>query len=384
MTDDALARYRANRLIQQVKSAQKTEHVDPVVVPCEDCPDDEPVTAASPNDIVIHGPAVQLGVRTGDGRKVRPGGLTWDLALEGVPIKLGHDGIVLGRVDAFVDDGGAILAEARLFDTEDPEAAAAVVRMAELITENAIGWSVMFDDEEVEATFREPVATENEDGTTVVRFRSDDQMFETVSARIRHLAFEDTPAFPGARPSLGPLPVNASAVMSMVFPRHHFATWDSGDPVPLQVTPDGRVWGHAAGDGCFRNGTKYGKCEKYTVDPDPRMRNFHTGTVTLEDGSVIRAGSLTCASLHASISFTRDQQRQHHENTSTIWARVVAWNDTQGRLCVSGSVVPGLDQSLLAQVVGTPLSLEAWPVPGVRGNTLCALHTVVTPAWPVT
>lgn len=388
MTQDALARYRASKLIRDVRLQREAEaaEVDLPEEDCEDCP--PPVTAASPNDILISGVAVPYDTPTGDGRGVQAGALTWDLEEEGVPIIWDredgdHSGMVLGRVDSFMDDGGAVLAEARLFDTEDPIAQAAVARVEELIAEGALGWSVMLDDEEVVATYKEPEVTEATDGTVTVRYKTSDQMQWTVAARIRHLALVDTPAWPSARPVLGPLPVNASVALMSTYPALHFDKWDSVDPVPLQVTADGRVFGHAAGDGCYRNGSK-AKCDRYSKDPDPAMRNFHTGTVTLDNGNAIRAGSLTCDSLHASISMSHNQQRQHHENTSTVWARVVAWNDKRGRLCISGSVVPGLDPEFLGRVAGLPLSVETWPVPGITGLTLVAAHTVVTPAWPVT
>lgn len=386
MTDDALTSVRAHRLIREVRLQRESDALVtdlPDDAECVDCP---PVVAASPNDIIIHGPATLLGEPTGDGRAIRKGALTWDLVNSSVPIIWDredgdHTGMVLGRVDAFLDEGSALMTEARLFDSDDPEAIAAVARVVELITEGAIGWSVALDDEEVLATFREPVVTETE-GVTTVRFRADDDMFETVSARVRHLALVDTPAFPSARPALGPLPVNAAATLLATYKADHFEKWDSIDPVPFQVTPDGRVFGHAAGDGCYRNGSK-AKCDTYKADPDKAMRNFHTGTVTLDTGNAIRVGSLTCAGLHASVSMSHAEQRQHHENSSTVWAKVVAWNDRRGRLCVSGSVVPGLDPAFLAQVAGLPLSVELWPVPGVPGLTMVGCHSVVTPGWVV-
>lgn len=384
MSEDALTRYRAQRLIAEVRAAQEPPTVEPE--PCDDCEDDAPVTAASPNDQLIHGVTVPFDLPTGDGRKVRAGVLTWDLEGSGVPIIWDredgdHSGMILGRVDRFVDDGGAILSEARLFATEDPEAAAAVARVIELIGEGAIGWSVMIDDEEVVATFREPEVVDV-DGVTQVRFRADDQMFETVSGRIRHLALVDTAAWPTARPALGPLPVNASVAALATYQARHFDKWESDDLVPLQVTADGRVFGHAAGAGCGRDGRK-GTCDTYKADPDPAMRNFHTGTATLDNGAVIRVGALTCAGLHADIRMSHQEQRQHHENSTTVWAKVVAWNDAKGRLCVSGAVVPGLDSTLVAQVAGLPISPELWPVRGVKGLTMCGMHSVITPLWPV-
>lgn len=184
-------------------------------------------------------------------------------------------------------------------------------------------------------------------------------------------------------------PITASAVAvrdAIVFPAEHFEEWDTSgqDDTPLTWEPDGHVFGHAAGDGCFRNGD-VAVCERYEPDPDPRMRNFHTWTTTLDDGRVIRTGALTAAANHADVmNLTREQARAYHENTSTVVARVRAWEDERGRLAIAGSMVPGLPESILGQVAGAPISVEQYPTRETQGrNTLTAAHLVVTPAWPV-
>lgn len=372
-----LERFRAHRLIAAFK-AQRAE-------PCLECEDDA-VTAAI-RDVEIHGLAVPYDIPTGDGRMVAGGAVSWDLELEGVPIIWDradgdHTGMVLGRIDKLrADDAGVWVESARLFGTSDAEASAAVDRVLELIEENAIGWSVMLDDETTVSTFREAKMTENEDGSVTVTSSRSDMQHTVTSGRIRHLAIVDTPAFPGARPVLGPAPVNAAAAAISTYSAEHFEHWTSDKLVPLQVTADGRVWGHAAGDGCYRGDNRV--CRKYAADPDPKMRNFHTGTVGLDNGNVIRVGALTAANLHADARGSANDQRRHHEDSSTVWAKAVAWNDHKGRLCVAGSVVPGLPSELLDQVAGLPLSVELWPVPGVSGLTLVGAHSVITPAWPV-
>lgn len=372
---EALRRFKTSRLtakMNEVRLARAEEA------------DDTPTVAAGTEGIPVHGLAVPYDTPTGDGRQVRGGALVWDLEEEGIPIIWDptdgdHTGMTLGRVDALRADGDGVHVEAaRLFEFTDEDAAAAVARVVELIEENALGWSVMMDDEEIEETFSEPVMSEK-DGAVTVRYKRSDSMMTVISGRIRHLAIVDTPAFPGARPVLGPAPALAAAAAIATYPASHFDMWESRDLVPLQVTSDGRVWGHAAGDGTFRGNPANGR---YSPDPDPKMRNFHVGTVELDNGEVIRVGSLTSGSLHADTGLDLHGQRAYHEDTSTVWAKVRAWNDSRGRLCVAGSVVPGLDDTTLGQVAGTPLSVELWPVPGV-GRTLVGAHTVPTPAWPV-
>lgn len=382
---DALSKIRAGRTIAAFKA--KADEAEAPCVECQD-PDETPTTAAGQGDIPFHGHAALWGVPSGDGRVIRKGGIEWDLETEGIPIIWDredgdHTGMVLGRIDTITDDGIGPFVTGRMFATEDPIAAAAVARVVELIAENAIGWSVMLDSTVTEVTVRDPQVIENEDGSRMVRLSHDDDMAETVSSRLRHLAIVDTPAQPGARPILGPPPPLAAAAAMHPFPSAHFERWESREAVPLQVTPDGRIWGHAAGEGvCFRDGSRV--CKTYTRDPDPAMKNFHTATATLDDGNVIRVGHLTAANLHADTrNFDVNAQRQHHENSSTVYAKVVAWEDNRGRLCLSGSMIPGLDQKFTAQVAGMPVSIERWPVIGVPGTTLVGAHAVPTPALPV-
>lgn len=185
-------------------------------------------------------------------------------------------------------------------------------------------------------------------------------------------------------------PITAAATMvrqAIVFPSTHFDRWDAGgrEQTPLTFEPDGRIFGHIAGTGCYRNGDMT-QCKRYSKDPDPQLRNFHTWTTTLDDGRVIRTGALTAAANHVDVWTTRtvEAARAYHENTSTVVGRVVAWEDERGRLAVAGSVVPGLSASMLGQVAGAPVSIEQFPTMETNGrNTLTAAHLVVTPAWPV-
>lgn len=183
-------------------------------------------------------------------------------------------------------------------------------------------------------------------------------------------------------------PITAAAATmadALVYPADHFRRWDTRakEQRPLTFHPDGRVTGHIAGTGCFRNGDT-SRCTRYKRDPDPQMANFHTWTTTLDNGRVVRTGALTAGSNHADVSQPLEAARAYHENTSTVIARVQAWEDSKGRLAVTGSVVPGVDLDFLGQAAGAPVSIEQWPTVETNGrNTLVAAHMVVSPAWPV-
>lgn len=178
-------------------------------------------------------------------------------------------------------------------------------------------------------------------------------------------------------------PVSAAAAV-VAWPAEHFEKWDTSgkEYTPLQVTSDGRVFGHVAGGGCYRDGSN--ACLRYQRDPDPELKNFHTHTTTLDNGEVIRTGAITAGSNHADTSMSLAEARAFHENTGTIFARVIAWEDKRGRLAVAGSVVPGLDDRTIGQVAGAPVSIEIWPTRETNGiPTLTAMQAVISPAWPV-
>jgi hypothetical protein len=185
-------------------------------------------------------------------------------------------------------------------------------------------------------------------------------------------------------------PIAAAATTiakAVVYPAEHFEKWDSRskDMQPLTFHPDGRITGHIAGSGCFRNGDMT-RCERYQPDPDPKLSNFHSWTTTLDDGKVIRTGVLTASSKHADLyaGMTASDVRRIHEDTSTVVARVRAWEDGNGRLAVAGSIVPTIDPGVLSQAAGAPVSIEQIPTFETGGrNTLVSAHMVVHPAWPV-
>lgn len=187
-------------------------------------------------------------------------------------------------------------------------------------------------------------------------------------------------------------PISAAATSvheAITWPSDHFDRWESPNFEPLTVHPDGRITGHLAGDGCLRNGDAT-MCVKYKRDPDPTLKEFNAWTTTLNNGEVIRTGAITAGGPHAPVAAAAKQGwntsdiRRFHEDTSTVFARVVAWEDRKGRLAVSGSMMPDLDPGFIRRTAGAPVSIEKMPLveTGWR-NTLVGAHMVVTPAWPV-
>lgn len=369
----AIARYSAVKALAAFSKSRE----------CADCLSTQESEGTPGDPGHFHGLAIPYDTWTGDGRFIAKGSVAWGeepIPLIFDPEDSDHDGFTIGYItEIFADDAGVHVAGTFVKFTESADQAR-LQQAKDLIAANAIGWSAALD--AVEGVLRlnpRDDVQEHKDGSLSVKISYKDMTKTYTSSRMRHLALVDTPAFPGARPILGSRPVTAAGVAP--FPAANFAVWESAERIPLQVTPDGRVFGHAAGDGCYRDGTS--ACKRYQADPDQYMRNFHTGTASLDNGEVIRVGALTCAGLHAPAQGPVADQRRHHEDSTTVWAKVRAWNDSRGRLCVAGSVVGDFSAAKLQQVAGLPLSPELWPVPGLSGLTLVGLHSVVLPAWPV-
>lgn len=379
MSKSTLARFRARRTMDLFRA---TLTGDP-------CHGDPLTAAASDDDLVIHGPAFLFEEMTGDGRIADAGSVEWDLESEAVPIIWDqadgdHTGGIVGVLDQVAEVDNELRTVARLFTFENRD------QLVNMIENNAIGWSVGLDSVEATTEYREPEVEETKDGAIRVRITREMQVERMHHGRFRHLALVDTPAHAKARPRMGLPPKDymltdvepvAAAAAVATYPPSHFERWESKDPTPLQVTKDGHVFGHIAGAGCRVDDAA--TCSKYKRDPDPELRHFHTWSLTTDDGEVIRVGPLVAGTLHASRDMSLNAARQHHENTSKVWALVRAYEDSRGRLCVSGSVIPGLDPTFQAQAVSAPISVEKWPVPGVHGTTLTAAVSVNVPAWPV-
>jgi hypothetical protein len=341
-----------------------------------------PKVAAVSDVVPIEGVVAVEGEVSGDGRRIEKGALRWDV----LPVPIiwdradgDHTGMIVGRYTSFTRRrDGNIWGVGELGETDDADAAAAVGRIRELIRDGAMSQSVALDEQSVRFEAR----ASRDDAEEAWSF--DDQVEVTTSGRVRHVALVDTAAFAQAVPQLASTePGMFEAMVAAVttpLPASHVAEWRQDDWQPLTFEPDGRIWGHAAGNGCHRSSTA--NCWLYPGDVDPKMAGFHTGSpVPLDDGTTVRLGPLTFGGLHADPSMSREQARRIHEDGSTIVGLVRAFQDHKGRLAVAGTMVPGLDETTRAQLAGTAPSYEMWP--GAGGLTLIGLHMVPTPAHPV-
>lgn len=167
----------------------------------------------------------------------------------------------------------------------------------------------------------------------------------------------------------------------MTLPAAHFARWTSPVRVPVRIEDDGRIWGHVTADGtCMR-----GPNECRLIPESGLVAGFHVGSpVRLDDGSEIRTGPMTLGGLHLDRRLTLAQARRaRHEDSTNVVARAVAWPDPPHGIAVTGSLVPGLDETTVARLQTAGWSVEMWRSPQSGQYELLSVHSVPTPASPI-
>lgn len=146
----------------------------------------------------------------------------------------------------------------------------------------------------------------------------------------------------------------------------------------LQVTTDGRVFGHLA---------PWGQCHlgvgnKCTMLPRSATgyAYFKQGSVHTSDGKQLRVGKITIGTGHADERFGVVPAREHYDNTGACVAVVNAGEDSFG-VWVAGAVVDGVTEQTLADLRRSPLSGD-WR--RVNGNLeLVGALAVNYPGFPI-
>lgn len=141
---------------------------------------------------------------------------------------------------------------------------------------------------------------------------------------------------------------------------------------PLQITDDGRVFGHLATWGTCHTGLP--GC---TTPPSSRSNYgaFLLGE-TVTDKGRIATGTLTYDTGHADISLDARSAVRHYDHTGTAFAHVRIGEDAHG-IWVAGALLPDVPPEKLPRIRGSKLSGD-W-----RGGELRAALATNTPGFPV-
>lgn len=161
-------------------------------------------------------------------------------------------------------------------------------------------------------------------------------------------------------------------------PREWFERPKLSKPTALQITEDGRVFGHLAQWGVCHTGIG-NSC----VSAPRSITNysyFRNGEVICADGSHLSVGKISLGGGHAAPGLGYIPALTHYDSTSSCVAIVDAGEDSHG-IWVAGALVPGLDEATIAAFRRSPLSGD-WRRVGGNLELIAAL-CVNTPGYPV-
>jgi DNA-binding ferritin-like protein len=172
--------------------------------------------------------------------------------------------------------------------------------------------------------------------------------------------------------------VAAASDASWTPPADWFARPSFDGPTPITVTPDGRVFGHAAVWGTCHVGHQ-AKC----VTP-PRSRSnyqfFNVGQVVTADGKPVNVGRLTAGTNHANIAFGAQPASEHYDNTGWAGAYVHAGEDDHG-IWFAGAVSPTATPEQVAVLRAASVSGDWRNINGAL--EMVGLLAVNSPGFPV-
>lgn len=352
------------------------------------------------------GPLTVEGVETGDGREFKPESLTWaDLPL---PLRWNiedsHGGeprtkaVNVGRIDKiWRDEGGLVMGEGVLDLSDDNGQRAHDKIKGQFLR----GVSVDVDsikDADMELVWPADPDADGEGDPFAQLFASPEKVVFN-KGRIRAATLVDIPAFAEAyiallgedgavvaggepigalRASVVPRPTALKVEAPVRPPAGWFADPKLSVPTGISVTPEGRVYGHAALWGTCHIG-QAGVC--VTPPQEDSHPYFMTGNVWTEDGGSAPVGQITVGTGHAPLSYGYRAASDHYDNTGAAVADVAVGNDGHG-IWVAGSIRPGTDESRIRELRAAGQVSGDWRRIG-GSLRLVGLLAVNVPGFPV-
>lgn len=341
------------------------------------------------------------GVESGDGRVIKPGGLTTrDLPLPlmwQVQTADGHGGsVIVGRIDSVERiDSGLGMAKG-VFDTGEWG------REAERLVRGGFLKGVSADLDNFQASSvdtPEEMSSEEEEedlkhGIQKIR----QPKLQIDSARVIAATLVAKPAFQECGIELVTDELHADdqtddsliaaavavedpstdlAVAPDSPPSAWFSAPDVSRPTPIQVTEDGRVFGHIAAWDQSHIGLPN------NVRP-PRSKShyayFTTGAVRTAEGTEVAVGNLTLSGGHAPLNADAMSAVKHYDDTASAVADVAAGEDNFG-IWVAGAIRPGVTKAQVRALKASAPSGDWRPIKGRL--ELVAVCQVNIPGFPI-
>jgi hypothetical protein len=352
------------------------------------------------------GPLTVEGIETGDGRQFDSGALTWaDLPL---PLRWNrvdsHGGearteaVNVGRIDRiWREDSGLIMGEGVLdLSDEDGRRVHSKIKGGHLR-----GVSVDVDsikDADMELVWPEDPDGPG-DGDDFAKLFASPEKVVFHKGRIRAATLVDIPAFAEAYIALldgegavvaGGQPIGALRASATARPRSTaveiperppadwFTNPDLSVPTGITVTPEGRVYGHAALWGTCHIG-QAGVC--VTPPQEDSHPYFMTGSVWTADGEMVSVGQITLGTGHAPLDYGYRAATEHYDNTGWAVADVAVGNDSHG-IWVAGAVRPGTAPEKIHELRASGQVSGDWRSIGGKLR-LVGLLAVNVPGFPV-
>jgi hypothetical protein len=312
----------------------------------------------------------RLGVPTGDGRIIAPGGgSSRSLPLPMMWQELSDDGHggsrVVARIESLTIGDGMVTATGSMLDS----APWAVIEQLEA---GLLGPSVDLDD---------------------IEYMMDDQERIVITSwRVAGATLVAIPAFADVSLTLDPEPAEpypeqaeaaedsewmyASAAPQLP-PVDWFRQPDLDRLTPLTISDRGRVFGHIAGWGTCHIGlpgcvTPPASQSDYTY--------FHVAEQATSEGPVLPVGTLVAGPRHADAQAAFQAAQQHYDVPGAAVARVVAGEDEYG-IWVAGWMLPGATEEAQQTFRSSPVSGDWRRIGG--SLELIAVCSVNTPGFPV-
>lgn len=340
------------------------------------------------------------GVESGDGRFIAKGGLT----TRDLPIPLlwqvqtadGHGGsVIVGRIDQVERTEQGLGLAKGVFDTGEWG------REAERLVRGGFlrGVSADLDNFQASAVDFDELSNEEDEEQEEGVSKIGNPKLRIDSARVIAATLVAKPAFQEcgielvsddlfADDQTDAESVVASAVTDVDpmtelanAPAHPSKAWFTAPkvdrPTPINVTPEGQVFGHIAAWETSHIGLPN------NVKPPKSRSNyayFTTGSLTTSEGDEVAVGNLTLSGGHAPLNADAMSAVKHYDDTASAVADVAIGEDAYG-IWVAGAIRPG---STLAQVRSLKASAPSGDWRPVKGRLeLVAVCQVNVPGFPI-
>jgi 2'-5' RNA ligase len=169
-----------------------------------------------------------------------------------------------------------------------------------------------------------------------------EETLEVDSGRLVAATLVAKPAFQEATIEIIPEDGEEPVVVASAGPLHPPQAWFDDpkltSPTMLEVTDDGRVFGHIAEWNAQHTGNPHWRTPRSV---DGKYPNFNRRPVRTAEGSDVRCGCLTLTGGHAQLSLDPDQATRHYDDTRSVVADVVAGEDEFG-VWVAGAMRPDI------------------------------------------